>query len=79
MAYFLDVTRMANACYFHRLLSIIQSPQGEPLLIELEASQAAICDLLKLTPDSTHQAVRPAPWRLGDKAGNHADCQEEQR
>ena len=51
---------MANACYFHRLLSIIQSPQGRPLLAELQASVPAICELLTMRPDTMHQAVRPA-------------------
>ena len=58
VAYFLDMTRMANTCYFQRLLYIIQSPQGAPLLGQLQQSAPAIAALLSVTPDPGHPAVR---------------------
>ena len=64
VAYFLDLTRMANVCYFQRLLHIVQSPQGAPLLGQLEASADTLCTLLSMDPDPAHPSVsgwaRPA-------------------
>ena len=57
VSYFLDVTRMANPCYFHRLLDIIRSELGAPLLRQLSLATDKLCGLLSTIPDQTNQQV----------------------
>ena len=58
VSYFLDVTRMANPCYFHRLLDIIRSSLGFPLLRQLSLAVDKLCNLLSTVPDRTNAQAR---------------------
>ena len=57
VAYFLDVTRMANPCYFHRLLDIIRSSLGKPLLLQLSRATDKLVSLLCTVPDKSNTQV----------------------
>ena len=48
---------MANACYFHRLLDIIRSPLGHPLLLQLSADTDKLCALLSTVLDRNNAQV----------------------
>ncbi len=51
MAYFLDINsgRLSNQEYFHRLLDIIRSPLGKPLLEALAGASDKLAAVVTMT------------------------------
>lgn len=56
VAYFLDSpSRLANKCYFSRLLDIVRRPEGAPLLKALSEAEGQLVTILAVNPSIGQQ------------------------
>lgn len=53
MSYFLDSpSRLSNECYFSRLLDIVRSPEGKPILLALSEAEGQLEGMFAPRPDA---------------------------